>query len=97
MRRLRLAALAASALATGVVGCTFCDECDNFPAPANLGTSIMPGTYTGPSPTVGGSRARVEAPRLIDDQAPEATNAPTGTNVDSAVQPPAPSQPPANP
>jgi hypothetical protein len=91
MRRLSLAVLAAAALAIGAVGCvTFCDECDNFPAPANVGTSMMPGTYTGPSPTVGGSRSQNEAPKLVDDQAPAASNAPTGTNFDSSVPTPPP-------
>lgn len=80
MRRLGLAALAATALATGSVGCvTFCDECDNFPAPANVGTSMMPGTYTGPSPTVGGSRSQNGMPKLVDDEAPAASNAPDAT------------------
>jgi hypothetical protein len=57
----------------------------------------MPGTYTGPSPTVGGSRARADAPRMIDDQAPAASNAPTGTSATSAAPNPPPAQPPANP
>jgi hypothetical protein len=97
MRRRDLAAVAASALAAGVAGCAHCDDCDNFPVPANMGASMMPGTYTGPSPTVGGSQTRNQSPRLIDDQAPAATNAPTGTNADSSVPTPPPSQPPANP
>jgi len=97
MRRLGLAALAASALATGMVGCvTMCDDCDNFPAPANVGTSMMPGTYTGPSPTVGGSRSQNVAPTIVDDQAPAASNAPTGTNSDSSVTNP-PAVPSTNP
>ena len=97
MRRLGFALLAASALASCTVGCvTFCDDCDNFPTPANVGTTLMPGTYTGPSPTVGGSRSQNEAPSLVDDQAPAASNAPTGTNSDSSVPNP-PTAPSNNP
>jgi len=93
MRKLNWGSLAASVLAVGVAGCvTFCDDCDNFPAPANVGTQMVPGTYTGPSPTVGGSRSQTQAPQMVDDQAPAASNAPTGTNSDSSVpNPPAPS------
>ncbi len=92
MRRFTLA-VGALILATAVTGTgcvTFCDDCHKMPAPAYTGASMTPGTYTGPSPTVGGSRSQNEVPRLIDDQAPAATNAPTGTNADSSDPSPPP-------
>ncbi len=50
--------LMAVALGTGAMGCSFthwsvyhCDDCDDFPMPAQgMATSMMPGTYTGPPP-----------------------------------------------
>ncbi len=51
-------ALMAVALGMGLIGCYsshwsiyHCDECDDFPLPAQGSpTSMMPGTYTGPPP-----------------------------------------------
>ncbi len=53
----------AMALGTGVMGCSHaqwsiahwsiyhCDECDDFPMPAQaVGNAMVPGTYTGPPP-----------------------------------------------
>src|SRR3954452_1318269 len=60
-------AMMAVALATGGVGCaTFCDECDDFPAPGGPGGySMMPGTYTGPplqsAPEAGAARSAAPA------------------------------------
>lgn len=98
MRTIRFASagVLSLALTIGVTGCvTMCDDCDNFPVPANLGTTMAPGTYTGPPTTIGGSQTRNRAPQLIDNQAPSATNAPTGSNAASSIPLPPPAEPPA--
>ncbi len=47
--------LVATLLGMGSTGCSYehlsifhCSECDNFPLPGAMSTSMMPGTYTGP-------------------------------------------------
>lgn len=58
MAKLRNTVLAV-ALGVGAMGCSYahwsiyhCDECDDFPMPAqSVSSSMMPGTYTGPPPT----------------------------------------------
>ena len=67
----------AVALGTGVMGCSFahwpiahwsiyhCDECDDFPVPAqSAADAMMPGTYTGPPPrdSTGASPSAISAP-----------------------------------
>ena len=71
MARLRNAVMAV-ALGAGVMGCSFahwsiyhCDECDDFPMPAQgVTNSMMPGTYTGPPPKdmTGASSPAASAP-----------------------------------
>jgi hypothetical protein len=71
MAKLRNTVMAV-ALGTGVMGCSFahwslyhCDECDDFPMPAqSAAASMMPGTYTGPPPkdSTGASPSAISAP-----------------------------------
>jgi hypothetical protein len=92
MAKLRNAVMAV-ALGAGVMGCSYahwsiyhCDECDDFPMPAQgVSNSMMPGTYTGPPPkdmTGAGSPAATAAA------------AAAGQPVDAAPATP-PSVPPA--
>jgi hypothetical protein len=97
MVRLRNAVMAV-ALGTGAMGCAFsqpnlahfsiwhCDECDDFPMPAQgSGDSMMPGTYTGPpardrpestQPTNSGGVGSVPPPQQPADPTPPATTTP---------------------
>jgi len=84
MVKLRNAVMAV-ALGTGVMGCSFahwsiyhCDECDDFPMPAQgVTTSMMPGTYTGPPP------------KDMTGASPPATTAPSSGAVPPADEFPA--------
>jgi hypothetical protein len=85
----------AVALGMGVMGCSFarwsvyhCDECDDFPLPAQASTNpMMPGTYTGPPP------------KDMTGSSPPATTAPASGPASAPTLPADPfsSSPPAVP
>jgi hypothetical protein len=84
-------ALAAAAMATGVVGCSHthdyahwsifhCSTCDDFPTPSyGPGFSTLPGTYSGPPPQ--------NQPSSAATMVPPSSNIPP-QNVEAAVPPP---------
>ena len=101
MVRLRNAVMT-MVLGTGVAGCGFshsgiahysiwhCDECDDFPTPGyGPDFSMMPGTYTGPTP-----RDSVEPNRPPNSAPPAGSAAPAAQPGASTTQPTTTTPPP---
>jgi hypothetical protein len=98
MIRLRHAALAI-ALAGSGIGCTLCDECDDFPSSGGAygdSYSMMPGSYTGPplsvSPRSGPGETESPAPVPSTVAPPESATEPPPPGGNEPP-PPAPAAP----